>query len=1442
MSATEASLLFRLRTEASGVQSGVDQAKAAVAQLRASVATDTSHMQSASKTALEDIGNNLNVFIGQRIPLLGGSFLRVTEHLHGLKSDASATSPAITQLGQSIEGLASSSGKTTKEVASFLNTYSKIKDQSQANAAAIQFFGKTTDAFSGEVQSKLAPELASATQQLQTLAAGTEEAGGGFAAMVNPVTVAAVAILAIVGAGIAATATLYEIAKASSETTGKLYDLSQQTGLSVETLSALTVLSATTGGSIETVAASVGIFQRKLEEAQDPGTKTARIFRQLGVDTKDTQTALEQSLGALAKMPEGFHQTASALELFGRGGKGMLAILKEMDGDLGATTAKLREMGLIISTEDAKAADVFNDQLAIIGFQVRGLAGQITREVLPSILAGVKGLSDFIVANRVTIVETVLAVTKALTGAALAAGVLGIALIAVHTSAIPSLLTGLTSLVSSVRLLGQVMIGTASLIQGAAATTIAATAGWAALAVVIGLVVYAIARQDDATEASDKITLAHIATQRKAIEQSDALVKQALALGPPTQDSVEWHKRLDEVIQHLAPTEQAYIRALKDEGDQHKETIRLSKDAAVSQTEKAKNDLRLLVDGIIQRQEELAKLHAQIEESTILIRKINEGVSKGDDPVTIDASGNLVELSDVSKAYNKQTEEIEKHIKALNSDGLALSAQAAALGLDAAGLEKFMLASGKSREQVDLLVGAFKASAAASDQVVVAVKSQITTLEQLNAEIKRLGQTETDVAEQRVASAKIDEEQAKQDAANRTAAAENQYQLGRTTAATVLATRQQSARDLTKATKTEIQAQIDLEYERIKAISENDVDRVIKLKASQEKIAALQQGLKDKDSALQRDLRNLQVAAQVEAEKAEQEHQQKLLDITLSGNAARIRAIQFQVTIGKTSAQDAEKEQEQIENDGFAARKKRLEDELSRQTDPIKRQAISDALQKLEGERTDNLELQSERRTEIERKGSENVIAIQLLTAETIVKIGQVSDAETITSVQAMAAARVLSEEDAAQRITKIRLDALDRDRDLIKARLTAADANPDELARTKEKASLNLQLKVIERQRTQIETDGNRSREDGRKADIENERKYAEDLLAIKEHTTEFERTLAQLAIDHLVVTHAKRAKIIAAELDLALSELNDRHAKESAAIKLEQQNNNERVNALTRFIATLKKAGKEQSDEYKKAVAELAAANAKTVALDKQAEAEQKAHDARVKAERDKARRDAAAATNLFIDPKFLPDIAEGATKAQAAVEGLKAAMSQLGEIGVGVFKSFAEGVGSMVENYVLLGETGPAALRKLAAQALASLAAQAAVQAIYWTAQGIVDLFFNPARAAADFAGAALFASIAGVSAIAGRALAGDLFKPKTATGTGAGSSGGSGSGGSGSSGGGSGKTQIYDLGRNIIVEHIVTIRAQPGFIADQTVKALDSNHPQLTRSIKNAASRG
>src|SRR5205085_328601 len=114
----------------------------------------------------------------------------------------------------------------------------------------------------------------------------------------------------------------------------------------------------------------------------------------------------------------------------------------------------------------------------------------------------------------------------------------------------------------------------------------------------------------------------------------------------------------------------------------------------------------------------------------------------------------------------------------------------------------------------------------------------------------------------------------------------------------------------------------------------------------------------------------------------------------------------------------------------------------------------------------------------------------------------------------------------------------------------------------------------------------------------------------------------------------------------------------------------------------------------------------------------------------------------------------------------------------------------VGDAVRSFVLFGTAG-GGFRKFAAEVIASLAQMATVQAVFEFAQGLAMLALtwftgNPKyaqSAGGHFAAAAAFGLIAGVTAVAGRAIAGNSFQQQASTSTGKTSTSGKGAGGGG-----------------------------------------------------------
>lgn len=393
--ADDLSLLFRIRGDSSGALKATAETRTAVNQLRQSFGPQLTQSVNAANQAFAGLGDNLTSFVSQRIPLVGNAFASASANLRGLSAEMQKGGPHTANLAKQVDNLAKASGKSKTEILSFLTSFVRLETQTAKNEAAFKLFGGSVDLI-GNKTAKFLPEV----EQAGAALAGAEVEATGLAASIaglaGPIAIAAAAMAAQVIVVASLTKQLFQLAKTTADYQGKLFDLSQQTGVSVETLSALEVVARTTGGSIEGLTASLGIFQRHLEEvAEDPDAKVGKAFRQLGVDATNTEQALRQAVAGLAKMPEGFRQTALALEVFGRGGKAFLAIAKEANGDIDQVIERLENLGLV-TTDQARIADEFNDQLVLLDVQMRGLGTQ----AIPVFLNAIKDINKTMEDNR----------------------------------------------------------------------------------------------------------------------------------------------------------------------------------------------------------------------------------------------------------------------------------------------------------------------------------------------------------------------------------------------------------------------------------------------------------------------------------------------------------------------------------------------------------------------------------------------------------------------------------------------------------------------------------------------------------------------------------------------------------------------------------------------------------------------------------------------------------------------------------------------------------------------------------------------------------------------------------------------------------------------------------------------------------------------------------
>lgn len=1080
-----------LRLQAAAAKTGAATTAQSAASELATLLTSSKAAFDASSLAgkgVDELSRHLNLFVGERIPLAGGAFIRLTDNLRDFVANGGKVEGSVLRLGNAIASIATKTGKPIDEIKNFLTGFSKLETQAEKDEAAIQAFGPA-------LAQQLIPQLRSASTEMSLLSESTAEAGGSIAAIAGPIAIAVLALAAEIAIVAELSKGIFELAKSSADYEGKLLDVSQATGVAVETLSALEVVSLTTGGSVEDLAQSLGIFQRNLQEFAEGGdSKASKALKRLGVDATDTEGALRQTIRALAAMPEGAEQTALALDVFGRSGKAFLAIAKESRGDIDAITKRLKDFGLV-TTDEAKLADDFNDQLILLGIQLRGLG----KEAIPIVLSLVRDLSRTLKDNR------------------------------------------------------------------------------------------------DIFNALQFVIATTAATITVPLKAALGVLREGFALAKPILDGVA-----------------ATLKAIK-------EAIEFI----------SGHPLRLPGFGATR----------SAEEGQAAARK------------AVDAADEAAE--------NARTKGIRKEI----DDRKELQ-----------GLLNFILADEKRQ------------------------------------------------AEDRIATA------------------QREFEAGRRT-------RQQLLEATIDGTQKQTQAEIDaLKAERaIKVLQEqeakHDIDRQQQIG---NEIINIDKEIGDKKAAQARNEADLRAKFALDEQHAELAHEQARLDTLTRLGQQRIAVLADQIKRGIVERQLGNEEIEKIENAALFARRDLLKRELELAGVGPDRQVVLDKIKALEADRTELERQQSERRRQIAKEEFNVKRDILESSLDTTLRLEQIAGQRTIDTVHALAAARVMTEEQAARKIQGIRLKLIDDEIEATQAKLKAAGSIADKDERLRTEADLNNQLKILKEQRVTLETETDRAISDAQKKDIENEQHYADDLIRVRQQAYDVERDAAQTLIRLMQIHLGNRRTILRAQLAEDIKAENQRHEQARQTIRDLERDNVESTRTLGEKLAA-------------------------EIEIDHLREAEKQRHESRLKEIRDQAKKDEALAGpgggfDFGLNSGQLKEIEGGIRSFQDV------AITAFSAVGA-VVNGLAQGVGNLVQQWVDLGTTGPNAFRKLVASVLAGVAAQAATLAIMELAYGIAALtpwgaaIYGPAPF--HFKAAALFGAVAVTAGLAGRAVAGNSFQQKGAS---------------------------------------------------------------------------
>ena len=280
---------------------------------------------------------------------------------------------------------------------------------------------------------------------------------------------------------VGAVAGLTAIAKGSIDAADNLNDMSQRTGVAVESLSRFGQAAQDSGSSIEGVAKGMGQLAKRIT---DPSSAASKALSGIGVATRDAQGKV-RSLDAVmleisdrfAKMPDGAEKSALAMQLFGKSGVELIPMLNQ-------GRDALEQYQATISGDMAKSADEFNDSLNAIGRSLSGPFNEAVTALLPAITSIAQGI--------VGIIKAFTALPQPVQATLLVIGGLLTALVAL-APAISAIIT-IGSAIAGLFAAGGALASAGSIIAGIATAfivLITGPVGIVALLVAAGVAIYA---------------------------------------------------------------------------------------------------------------------------------------------------------------------------------------------------------------------------------------------------------------------------------------------------------------------------------------------------------------------------------------------------------------------------------------------------------------------------------------------------------------------------------------------------------------------------------------------------------------------------------------------------------------------------------------------------------------------------------------------------------------------------------------------------------------------------------------------------------------------------------------------------------------------------------------------------------------------------------------
>ena len=206
--------------------------------------------------------------------------------------------------------------------------------------------------------------------------------------------------LAMIGAG--AVAGIVKTTMAVAALGDNVAKTADKLGVGIERLQEMRFAAERAGVSQQTFDNSLQAFTRRVAEAAQGSGEAAAALDELGLSSKALKNmAPDQAMGRVADALSGVTNQSDrvrlAFNLFGREGISMVNMLKDGSAGLDDMYSRARGLGLVLSTDTARSAEVFDDAMTDMKSAMLGVRNTIGGALMPIFIEWMGKLTDLVV-------------------------------------------------------------------------------------------------------------------------------------------------------------------------------------------------------------------------------------------------------------------------------------------------------------------------------------------------------------------------------------------------------------------------------------------------------------------------------------------------------------------------------------------------------------------------------------------------------------------------------------------------------------------------------------------------------------------------------------------------------------------------------------------------------------------------------------------------------------------------------------------------------------------------------------------------------------------------------------------------------------------------------------------------------------------------------------